>query len=140
MEPPLTGVDMQVLAVPAEILTAGQQLPGLPAKCAGPLTDPQPVGVSLPDTVQFLLAAAVHVAGVQPVCQRVRLLAGPVGLAVGDVEGREGPQHNDDFNDSNKAKCLLDAVETPLSLLHCHTLYLKSSRMFQCNKECIYRV
>ena len=26
----------------------------------------------------------------------------------------------------NKAKCLLDAVETPLSLLHCCTLYLES--------------
>ena len=24
----------------------------------------------------------------------------------------------------NKAKCLLDAVETPLSLLHCHTFCL----------------
>ena len=41
MEPPLTGVDMQVLAVPAEILTARQQLSGLPALCAGPLIDPK---------------------------------------------------------------------------------------------------
>ena len=30
----------------------------------------------------------------------------------------------------NKAECLLDAVETPLSLLHCDSLYLESSRMF----------
>ena len=35
----------------------------------------------------------------------------------------------------NKAKCLLDAVETALSLLHCHTLYL--SRIFYCNKDYI---
>ena len=32
--------------------------------------------------------------------------------------------------ESYKSKCLLDAIETPLSLLHCHTLYLESSRMF----------
>ena len=30
----------------------------------------------------------------------------------------------------NKAECLLDAVETSLSLLHCDSLYLESSRMF----------
>ena len=93
MEPPLTGVDMQVLAVPAEILTARQQLSGLPAKCAGPLIDPQPVGVSLPDTVQLLLAAAVHVAGVQPVCQHVGLLPDKRHLAAGDVQGRSRPSH-----------------------------------------------
>ena len=50
------------------------------------------------------------------------------------------------FSCKNKAKCLLDAVETPLSLLHCHTLCfiglhhvvkleLESSRMFYCNKD-----
>ena len=49
----------------------------------------------------------------------------------------------------NKAKCLSEAVETPLSLLHCHTLcliglhqvwnwnYLDSSRMSNCNKDCV---
>ena len=37
----------------------------------------------------------------------------------------------------NKAKCLLDAVEMPLSLLHYHTLYLESSRMFFSNKDCV---
>ena len=47
----------------------------------------------------------------------------------------------------NKAKCLLDAVETPLSLLHCHTLRfiglnhvvkLELSRiLFFCNKDYI---
>ena len=33
---------------------------------------------------------------------------------------------------TNKAKCPLDAVETPLS--HCYTLYV-ISRMFHCNKD-----
>ena len=49
-------------------------------------------------------------------------------------------------NVPNKAKFLLDAVEIPLSLLHCHTLCLiglhhfvklELSRMFYCNKDCI---
>ena len=37
----------------------------------------------------------------------------------------------------NETKCLLDAVETPMSLLHCHTLHLESSRMFYCNRDYI---
>ena len=30
---------------------------------------------------------------------------------------------------------MLDAVETPQSHLHCHTLYLESSRMIYCNND-----
>ena len=56
--------------------------------------------------------------------------AHPVGQAGrrGRLDGKEGVTASlpdcIDIGKKNKAKCLLDAIETPLSLLHFHTLCL----------------
>ena len=42
-----------------------------------------------------------------------------------------------DVNTEQGKMPIRGGIETPLSPLHCHTLYLESSRMFICNKECI---